>query len=225
VESLLARTLESHQIEEIGKIYRVDSGGRADGHIVRNDTSQRVNQNKYTPLQVPWTPLGGYSANAGINAQSAWNCLLANAYGVKSSYLNANRAFIEEWAAGIDMFGEIFSGVTLTVATGNGLPEFHPSETMVPGCGLTGISLPPQATTKLLANPPPAFLPDCGSSPLHPMDCAAETAILAYFAEPPVGGPNAKATQENALSASDDVVNTLLSLSNASVKWFSTCRG
>jgi hypothetical protein len=180
-----------------------------------------VNQSKYTPLQVPWAPLGGYSANAGINAQSAWNCLLANAYGVKSSYLNANRAFIEEWAAAIDMFGEIFSGLTLTVATGNGLPEFHPSETMVPGCGLNGISLPPQATTKLLTNSPPAFLPDCGSSPLHPMDCAAETAILAYFAEPPVGGPNAKATQENALSASDDVVNTLLSLSNASVKWLS----
>jgi hypothetical protein len=53
------------------------------------------------------------------------------------------------------------------------------------------------------------------------MDCAAETAILAYFAEPSVGGPNAKATQEDALSASDNVVKTLLTLSNASVKWLS----
>jgi hypothetical protein len=35
------------------------------------------------------------------------------------------------------------------------------------------------------------------------MDCAAEAAILAYFAEPSVGGPNAKATNNAALSTSD----------------------
>jgi hypothetical protein len=62
---------------------------------------------------------------------------------------------------------------------------------------------------------------DCGNDPLFPGDCSAEAAILAYFAEPSVGGPNAKATQEDALSASDDVVKTLLTLSNASVKWLS----
>ena len=48
-------------------------------------------------------------------ALAAWNCLTANHYGAMptsgASYLNADRAFIEEWAAAIDMFGEIFRGL------------------------------------------------------------------------------------------------------------------
>jgi hypothetical protein len=155
-----------------------------------------------------------------IDALSAWNCLLANYYGVNSTYLNSDRAFIEAWATAIDTFGEVFSSVTLTLATGNGLPNFNQTTT---SCGLPGIVLPNSWTPGFmkLSLPHPAFLPDCGTNPMYPMDCAAEVAILAYFAEPPVGGGNAKATQENALTASDDVVDTLLSLSNASVKWLS----
>lgn len=48
-----------------------------------------------------------------------------------SDYTNSDRAFIEEWAAAIDMYGAIFTGVALVVTTGagsrvrgrNGLPE------------------------------------------------------------------------------------------------------
>jgi hypothetical protein len=187
--------------------------------ILPNENDQR----KYSPLQLPSPP-----TNSNIDALSAWNCLLANNYGVKSSYLNSNRAFIEEWANAIDMFGEIFSELTLVVTTGNGLPNFNlvpdpakPGETSSSGCGLHGVKLPDlsaSANSNLL-KPHPAFESDCGTAPLRPMDCPAEVAILAYFAEPPVVGPNAKAIQENALSASDDNVGTLLSLSNASVKW------
>jgi len=129
------------------------------------------------------------------------------------------------------MFGSIFSGVTLIVTTGNGLPNFTTgSEMSLPCPGLAGITLPSSATPgyqKLLL-PHPAFEPDCGNTPhatparpLFPMDCAAEVAILAYFAQPSVGGANAKATNEAALSASDNNVPTLYSLSNASVKWLS----
>jgi hypothetical protein len=187
-------------------------------------------QADYTPLVLPPTsPFPPFPlTNQGIGALSAWNCLLANNYGVDSSYLNSNRAFIEEWDNALDMFGEIFSEVTLTITTGNGLPNFTPvpdshlpGATFPPGCGLLGIGLPKStdaAWLKLL-QPHPAFESDCGPSPLRPMDCPAEVAILAYFAEPPVGGPNAKSVQENALSASDDNVGSLLSLSNASVKW------
>lgn len=160
------------------------------------------------------------------HANAAWNCLFANHYTVapasRAYYLNSDRAFIEEWAAAIDAYGEIFSGLTLTVATGNGLPDFSNeiAGTVTCNSGQTVSVLAPA-----IIPPPPAFAPDCAVQPpnklLFPMDCAAEAAILAYFAEPPVGGPNAKATQENALSASDDVVNTLLTLSNASVKWLS----
>jgi hypothetical protein len=182
--------------------------------MLPNDVSQG------TGLQVASLP-AGYATNSGIDFSSAWNCLLANNYGVDSSYLNSNRAFVEAWATAIDMFGEVFSEVTLVVTTANGLPEFEWGKTSVAGCNLTGIKLPTKSTpgyAKLL-KASPVFEPDCGRKPLRPMDCAAEAAILAYFAEPPVGGPNAKATQENALSASDDVVPTLRSLSNASVKW------
>jgi hypothetical protein len=149
-------------------------------------------------------------SSVGIDVFTAWNCLLGNNYGVSgsclsgssygatSSYINSDRAFVEEWAAAIDMFGQIFSGVTLTVATGRGLPEF------------------PVAASSPLLVPPPAFAPDCGTSPT--MDCSAETAILAYFAGPPVGGLNAKATQENGLRAIG--VNGGV-LSGASVNWLS----
>ncbi len=148
--------------------------------------------------------------SVGVDVFTAWNCLLGNNYGVSGSclsgsgygatspYINSDRAFIEEWAAAIDMFGQIFSGVTLTVATGRGLPEF------------------PVAASSLLLVPPPAFAPDCGTSPT--MDCSAETAILAYFAGPPVGGLNAKATQENGLRA---VGVNGGGLSGGSVKWLS----
>jgi hypothetical protein len=161
-------------------------------------------------LTLPSTVVpSGYSP-IGVDVFTAWNCLLGNNYGVTgsclsgssygatSSYINSDRAFVEEWAAAIDMFGQVFSGVTLTVATGSGLPEF------------------PVALTSPLLAPPPAFAPDCGTNPT--MDCAAEAAILGYFAGPSVGGANAKSTEENGLRAIGINGGTL---SGASVKWLS----
>jgi hypothetical protein len=178
----------------------------------------------YTPTSTP-TPPGPLPSD--WNANAAWNCLLANHYGVapassQAYYLNSDRAFIEEWAAAIDAYGEIFSGMTLTIATGNGLPDFSKEIAGTVTCN-TGRTI--SVLAPAIIPPPPAFKADCDVLPPNktpfPIDCAAEAAILAYFAEPSVGGPNAKATQENALSASDDVVPSLLTLSNASVKWLS----
>jgi hypothetical protein len=136
--------------------------------------------------------------SVGVDALTAWNRLLGNNYGATSSYINSDRAFIEEWAAAIDMYGQIFSGLTLIVTTGSGLPEFSVA-----------------ASSPLLV-PPPAFAPDCGTKPT--MDCSAEAAILAYFAGPTVGGANAKATEEDGLRAIG--INGGV-LSGASVKWLS----
>jgi hypothetical protein len=177
----------------------------------------------YTPTNKPTSP---GPVPPGSHANAAWNCLFANYYGVapasRAYYLNSDRAFIEEWAAAIDSYGVIFSGLTLTVATGNGLPDFSNEKAGTVTCN-TGQTV--SVLAPAIIPPPPAFAPDCDVQPpnklLFPMDCAAEAAILAYFAQPSVGGPNAKATQEDALSASDDVVKTLLTLSNASVKWLS----
>lgn len=173
------------------------------GNTNAADTNENAN-----PLTLPNVPS---SNSATVTVYQAWNCLLGNNYGVPgnclsegydattSSYLNSDRAFVEEWAAAIDMYGQIFSGVTLTVATGQGLPQF---------------SVPSDGSSPLLS-PPPAFTPDCSAAPT--MDCAAETAILAYFAEPPVGGANAKAIVEAGLTARG--LNGHLSAS--SVKWLS----
>jgi hypothetical protein len=80
--------------------------------------------------------------------------------------------------------------------------------------------------TSPLLVPPPAFAPDCGTKSGvagqpgvdATLDCAAETAILAYFSAPPVGGPNAKATEEDGLTARGIAGGVL---SGASVKWLS----
>jgi hypothetical protein len=154
-------------------------------------------------LTLPKSVCNGTSCTPAVvpDVYHAWNALLGNSYGATSSYVNSERAFIEEWAYAIDVYGQLFSSVTLTVATGGDqLPDF------------------PSPSNPFLTHPPLAFVPDCGTSNIATMSCAAETAILAYFAGPPVGGANAKATQENGLTARG-IKNA--SLSGASVKWLS----
>jgi hypothetical protein len=169
-------------------------------------TSKSPKNPNACPLTLP-----GVSGSASVTVYTAWNCLLGNAYGapgncllpgygLTSSYINSDRAFVEEWAAAIDMYGEVFSGVTLIVVTGNGLPNF------------------PVASNPYLQNAPLAFGPDCGTSSTSTMDCAAETAIVAYFAGPPIGGANAKATAMAGLTARDLTVPTPASGSER-VKW------
>jgi hypothetical protein len=82
-----------------------------------------------------------------------------------------------EWNNAIDLFGSIFSGITLVATTGDGFPNFAGATVTIP----------------------PAFMADCAVSPN--VDCAAETTILAYFIQPAVGGANAKATQTSGMEA------------------------
>ncbi len=111
----------------------------------------------------------------GISANEMWSRLLAFAYPGKPAYQNSDQAFIDEWNAATDMFGKIFSGITLVADTGAGLPIF----------GGTDFTIPP------------AFKPDC-RTPVD-MDCAAEMTILAHFVDPAVARGDAKATQESGL--------------------------
>ncbi len=120
-----------------------------------------------TPPQFGW-----------ISPNQMWIQLLAFAYPGKTAYQNSDQAFIDEWNAAIDMYGQIFSGVTLVATTGNGLPNLKD----------TGFTIPAP------------FGADCTRNP--DMDCAAETTILSHFVDPGVGGANAKATQESGMEAS-----------------------
>lgn len=126
--------------------------------ILPNDTN--------TPAQ---TQFGGIMPNA------MWLQLLAFHYAGKSAYLKSDQAFIDEWNAAIDMFGQVFSGVTLVATTGGGLLNFSQNFTI-----------------------PDGFAADCNNPT---MDCAAETAILAHFVDPSVGGTNVKATQTSGMTA------------------------
>jgi hypothetical protein len=113
----------------------------------------------------------------GMPPNAMWLKLLAFHYPGRPAYQRSDQAFIDEWEAAIDMYGEIFSGVTLVTTTGAGFPNL----------AAKGFSVPSD------------FSADCP----HPnMDCAAETTILSYFAKPTVGGSNAKAVQEDGMEAS-----------------------
>ena len=101
-----------------------------------------------------------------IAPNDMWNAL----FGFQSPPLplNSDQVFVDEWNAAIDMFGQIFSGLTLTVATGDGLPNF------TPGVDYTI---------------PAPFGPAC---PSPDMVCWGQALILSHFIEPSIGGPNAK---------------------------------
>ncbi len=117
-----------------------------------------------------------------ITPSHMWLQLFALQYPSSPAYQNSDQAFIVEWENAIDFFGQIFSGITLVATTGNGLPNF--------------VGAP--------STPPPAFTADCSAPD---SDCAAEATILAYFAEPTVGGANAKASQNSGMEASRRAVD------------------
>jgi uncharacterized protein (TIGR03437 family) len=121
----------------------------------------------------PQTQLG-----AAITPNQMWIQLLAFHYAGQTAYLKTDQAFIEEWNNAIDLYGKIFSGITLVATTGNGLPNFNGATVTIP----------------------PAFAADCANA--QNLDCAAETTILSHFVQPTVGGNNAKATQTSGMEAS-----------------------
>jgi len=112
-----------------------------------------------------------------ITPSNMWIQLQTFHYPGQPAYQRTNQAFIDEWENAIVLFGQIFSGITLVVTTGNGFPNFQ-------GASQT---------------PPPAFAADCANNPS--VACATATAILQYFMQPGVGGANAKATQDSGFAA------------------------
>jgi len=113
-----------------------------------------------------------------------WNWLIGLTHSDKNR--NSDRIFVEEWKDAIDMFSKEFSGLTLVLSTGNGLPNFPNSEVSVP-----------MEFESLCA--------DGSTSPEHPngdlMDCVAESTIVAYLADASHGGNNLKSVQEDGIAA------------------------
>ncbi|HUH98626.1 MAG TPA: hypothetical protein VLZ89_14775 [Anaerolineales bacterium] len=127
-------------------------------------------------------PSDGYAANpqtqfgAGISPDDMWLKLLAFAYPNQPNYQNSDQAFIDEWGNAIDLYGKIFSGITLVVSPDTGgFPDYGANFTI-----------------------PSAFTAYC---PSPDMDCAAKAMILSHFTDPAAGGANAKSTQTGGMRA------------------------
>jgi uncharacterized protein (TIGR03437 family) len=129
----------------------------------------------------------------GLSPNQVWLQLLAFHYAGMAAYQRTDQAFIDEWNAAIDMYAQVFSGITLVATTADGLPNFAGGAFTIPT----------------------AFRNDCTTTP--DMDCGAETTILSHFVDPTVGGANAKSTQESGMEASRIGIN----LDVASVKLLS----
>jgi len=140
-----------------------------------------------------------------ISPNDMWLALLKSQYAAAPSnqypgltYQNSDQGFIDEWENAINMYAKIFSGITLSISTGRSFPEL---------CTAT-------------AENPCTFPIAAGFSSVCPkadMDCAAETAIEAYFEEPTSGGNNAKAVQEDGLKATTVVSGGTLGLAGIKV--------
>jgi hypothetical protein len=125
---------------------------------------------------------------SNVSALTAWNKLIKNHYGPNSSYVNTDQPFIDEWEAAIDLYGREFNRTTLSVSTGNGLPNYSGPD------GTTGVGA--------FAIPPafPGVCAPAAATTASSSDCVAEWTILQYFAQPGVGGFNGKSTQMDGLS-------------------------
>jgi len=122
----------------------------------------------------------------GLTVLQMWDKLLKSQYSAKPKYQQTDQAFIDEWKHAIDMYGRVFSNLTLILTTGDGLPNLTTCN-IATDASCT-FSLPLDAVTD--------FSTVC---PVQNMDCAAETTILSYFDYGTVGGSNAKSTQTDGM--------------------------
>ena len=128
-------------------------------------------------------PIDGNSNNpqmqfgTPISPSNMWIELQMFHYAGLPAYQKTNQAFIDEWDNAIDLYGKIFSGITLVATTDNGFPNFTGATIAIPS----------------------AFATDCVNN--QSLSCATVTTILQYFMQSTVGGANAKATQDSGFAA------------------------
>src|SRR6202042_890168 len=67
-----------------------------------------------------------------ISPNDMWLQLLAFHYPGMAAYQGTDQAFIDEWDAAIDMYGEVFSGLTLVVTLDDKMPAFNTGKQTIP---------------------------------------------------------------------------------------------
>jgi len=117
----------------------------------------------------------------GISPDAMWQKLLAFAYPNQPAYQNSVQAFIDEWDSAIDMYGQVFNGITLIVNPDvGGFPDFSQN-----------FPAPPR-TDSLYYN---------GDCPDADMNCAAVTMIISHFIDPSIDRADAKSNQTGGMKA------------------------
>lgn len=172
--------------------------------ILPNDPDQKPFENSDGDLTLSTKIWPGVTTMNGLDVPTAWNMLMDKSQGAGARFENSDAIFVQEWDDAIDKYGSIFSGITLILTTTtDGLPSFP---------------LPEGAPN---STPASGFESDC-DLPAHAMACAAVTDVLQHFTEDPFAvGENAKATQENGLTASRDSTD----LGINAVKWLAATTG
>jgi hypothetical protein len=115
-----------------------------------------------------------------IPANTMWDKLLTNA-GEEDN----DQTFVVNWVFETATYPEFFSGLTMVVTTGNGLPNLTTTGPFTP-------AEPPEFSIN--------FAPDCKTK--ENMDCQAETMVVGYLAAANLNTSMARATQTSGLEAS-----------------------
>jgi hypothetical protein len=116
---------------------------------------------------------------SGTQENKEWSTLFQNQYS-DPRYWNSDQAFIDEWKNSIDMYGQVFNGVTLGITLAFDLLEFPGPYTLPPGGDVF-----------------------CTDDPF-PMACGAISSIVSYFEQPGAGGRNGREFSNDGLHARSD---------------------
>ena len=145
-----------------------------------------------SPEMILPTTADGSTQISGTNADDAWSILMTNSFPSISEYRNTDQVFIDQWEQTIEMYENIFAGVTLCLSpdAGDKLPIY--SHDVTPHSDNVLYAMDCQASINSTATHSDIYN-DC-------MPCEAKTEILSYFAT--VEGPNEKSTRVGGMTAS-----------------------
>jgi BspA type Leucine rich repeat region (6 copies) len=145
-----------------------------------------------SPEMILPTTAYGSTQISGTNADDAWSILITNSFPSISEYQNTDQVFIDQWEQAIEMYEQIFAGVTLCLNPDAGDQFPFPSHNVTPHSDNVLYAMDCLASINS-TNKKSNLYQDC-------LPCEAKTEILSYFAR--VEGPNGKSTRVGGMTAS-----------------------
>jgi hypothetical protein len=137
-------------------------------------------------------------ATSHLPADDAWAALIRHSFPHDGAYQNSDQVFIDQWKHTIDMYEQIFSGVTIFLSpdAGDKFPKYGINSGVVPH----GDNWLYATDCKVAIDLEGKIDRDGKLQATDALSCEAKTEILSYFVG--VLGPNAKATEVGGMTAS-----------------------